>query len=148
MMKELIQGFGPQLIEALAIAENAKLSPAKADIHNVVIAGMGGSGIGGNLIKAFTNDELRVPLDVSKSYDVPGFINANTLFIACSFSGNTEETLASAEKARAKGAQIVAITSGGKMAEFASSNGFDQIHIPGRSNSPSPKTPKPHLYFF
>ena len=136
MMKDLIQGFGPQLIEALQIAENAKLSPAKAPIHNIVIAGMGGSGIGGTLIKALTGDEVTVPIDVSKSYDVPAYINQHTLFIACSFSGNTEETLAAADKAKAKGAQIVAITSGGKMGEFAAENGYDQITIPGRSNSP------------
>jgi len=136
MMKDLIQGFGPQLIEALDIAAGAKLSASRAPIHNVVIAGMGGSGIGGTLIKALTGDEVTVPIDVSKSYDVPAYINGNTLFIACSFSGNTEETLAAAEKAKAKGAQIVAITSGGKMGEFASANGYDQITIPGRSNSP------------
>lgn len=135
-MKDLIQGFSAQLTESLNIASNAKLSPAKAPIHNVVIAGMGGSGIGGTLIKALTGDEAKVPLEISKSYDVPAFINANTLFIACSFSGNTEETLAAAEKAKAKGAQIVAITSGGKMGAFAKENGYDMIAIPGRSNSP------------
>jgi glucose/mannose-6-phosphate isomerase len=136
MMKDLIQGFGPQLIEALNIAENAKLSAPKVAVHNVVIAGMGGSGIGGNLIKALTSDEISVPIEVSKSYDIPGFVNENTLFIGCSFSGNTEETLAAADKAKAKGAQIVAITSGGKMGEFVSANGYDSISIPGRSNSP------------
>lgn len=136
MMKELIQGFPAQLTESLEIAANAKLSVAKAPIHNVVVAGMGGSGIGGTLIKALTGDEITVPIDVVKSYDVPAYINANTLFIACSFSGNTEETLSAAEKAKAKGAQIVAITSGGKMAEFVKANGYDSITIPGRSNSP------------
>jgi len=136
MMKELIQGFPAQLEESLKIASSAKLSPAKAPIHNVVVAGMGGSGIGGTLIKALVGEEVTVPIDVSKSYDIPGFINANTLFIACSFSGNTEETLSSVEKAKAKGAQIVTITSGGKMAEFATANGYDMITIPGRSNSP------------
>ncbi len=136
MMKELIQGFSAQLAESLNIAAHAKLSPAKNPIRNVVIAGMGGSGIGGTLIKALTGEEANVPIEISKSYDVPGFINANTLFIACSFSGNTEETLSAAEKAKAKGAQIVAITSGGKMGAFAGENGYDVITIPGRSNSP------------
>ena len=136
MMKDLILGFGPQLVEALNIAQNAKLNPAKSTIQNVVIAGMGGSGIGGNLIKALTSEEIIVPIEVSKSYDIPAFVNANTLFIACSFSGNTEETLAAADKAKAKGAQIVAITSGGKMGEFVAANGYDSISIPGRSNSP------------
>ncbi len=135
-MKELIQGFPAQLAEALEIAANAKLNKAKAPIHNIVIAGMGGSGIGGSLIKSFTSEEVSVPIDVCKSYDIPAYINGNTLFIACSFSGNTEETLSAVEKAKAKGAQIVAITSGGKMAQFVAANGYDSISIPGRSNSP------------
>lgn len=135
-MKELIEGFSAQLLESINIANSATLAQPSAPIQNVVIAGMGGSGIGGTLIKALTNDEVRVPIDVSKSYDVPAYINQNTLFIACSFSGNTEETLAAADKAKAKGAQIVAITSGGKMGAFVAENGYSSITIPGRSNSP------------
>jgi len=136
MMKELIEGFSAQLLESIKIANSATLAQPSAPIQNVVIAGMGGSGIGGTLIKALTNDEVKVPIDVSKSYDVPAYINQNTLFIACSFSGNTEETLAAADKAKAKGAQIVAITSGGKMGAFVAANGYSSITIPGRSNSP------------
>lgn len=135
-MKELIEGFSAQLLESIKIADSATLASPSAPIQNVVIAGMGGSGIGGTLIKALTNDEVKVPIDVSKSYDVPAYINQNTLFIACSFSGNTEETLAAADKAKAKGAQIVAITSGGKMGAFVAANGYSSITIPGRSNSP------------
>ena len=135
-MKELIEGFSAQLLESIGIANSATLAQPSAPIQNVVIAGMGGSGIGGTLIKALTNDEVKVPIDVSKSYDVPAYINQNTLFIACSFSGNTEETLSAADKAKAKGAQIVAITSGGKMGAFVAANGYSSITIPGRSNSP------------
>ena len=135
-MKELIQGFSAQLFESIEIAQKSTFSPTSQPIQNVVIAGMGGSGIGGNLIKALTSDEAIVPIEVSKSYDVPSFINAGTLFIACSFSGNTEETLSAAEKAKEKGARIIAITSGGKMGAFAAANGYDVVSIPGRSNSP------------
>jgi glucose/mannose-6-phosphate isomerase len=136
MMKSLIEGFPAQLMEALAIAKSAKLRPVAQPLSNVVVAGLGGSGIGGSLIKALSADELRLPLDVSKSYDIPGYVNQNTLFIACSFSGNTEETLSAVEKAREKSALIVCITSGGKLGEFASQNGYDTILIPGHSNSP------------
>ena len=136
MMKSLIEGFPAQLQEALAIARSASLKNAGAPVHNVVVAGMGGSGIGGSLVKALSAAELKVPLDVSKSYDVPGYINENSLFIACSFSGNTEETLSAAEKARLKGAQFVCITSGGKLEAFARQHGYDVILIPGHSNSP------------
>ena len=136
MMKSLIEGFPAQLQEALSIARNAKLSPASMPVHNVVVAGMGGSGIGGSLIKALSADELRVPLDVSKSYDIPGYVNQNTLFIACSYSGNTEETLSAVETAKDKSAQIICITSGGKLEAFAKQYGYDTILIPGHSNSP------------
>lgn len=135
MMKELIEGFSAQLLESIQIARSARLS-APGPVRNVVVAGMGGSGIGGTLVKALTSREMTVPMEVSKSYDVPAFIDAGTLFLACSFSGNTEETLAAAEQARRQGARIVAITSGGKMGEFARTHGFDCITIPGRSNSP------------
>jgi glucose/mannose-6-phosphate isomerase len=136
MMKSLIEGFPAQLREAMNISATAKLNPPSNPIRNVVVAGMGGSGIGGSLVKALSNDELIVPLDVSKSYGIPGYTDEHTLFIACSFSGNTEETLAATEKAREKGAMIVAITSGGKMEAFAKANNYDVIMIPGHSNSP------------
>lgn len=136
MMKSLIEGFPAQLLEAISIARNARLGQASLPIQNVLVAGMGGSGIGGSLVKSLSASELRVPLDVSKSYDIPGYVNSNTLFIACSFSGNTEETLSAAEKARNKSAQIICITSGGKLESFARQHAYDTILIPGHSNSP------------
>ena len=136
MMQALIEGFPAQLLEAIEISGKARLGSSANQIHNVLVAGMGGSGIGGSLIKNLAAAELRTPLDVSKSYDIPAWVNQNTLFIACSFSGNTEETLSAVEKARANGAQIVCITSGGKLLEFARQHSYDAIQIPGHSNSP------------
>jgi glucose/mannose-6-phosphate isomerase len=135
-MKKLIEDFSKQLTESLQIAEKATLSPSKAPIQNVVIAGLGGSGIGGNLVQAFTFDSINVPINITKTYEIPSFVSANTLFIACSFSGNTEETTSAVAKAIAKGAKIVCVTSGGKLGEIAAANGLDVINIPGRSNSP------------
>ena len=135
-MKALIEEFPEQLRLALQIAADVKLSPATTDFHNVVIAGMGGSGIGGSLIRSLASEDLTLPVDVSKSYDIPGFTGKDSLFIACSFSGNTEETLSAVEKAKAKGATIICITSGGRLLDFAKSNGYDFILIPGHSNSP------------
>lgn len=135
-MKKLIEDFSKQLTVALDIAAKAQLTKAAAPIHNIVIAGLGGSGIGGNLVSSFTYDSISVPISTTKSYDIPSFVNANTLFIACSFSGNTEETTSAVGKAIAKGAKIVCITSGGKLGEIAKTNGLDVILIPGESNSP------------
>jgi glucose/mannose-6-phosphate isomerase len=135
-MKKLIEGFPAQLEEALGIAAAASLSPAKAPIHNVLICGMGGSGIGANLIQTFLYDELTVPVSVNKSYDIPAFVSPNTLVIACSYSGGTEETLSGVEQAFAKGAQVVGVTSGGKLGDLLTKNSSEFIVIPSRDASP------------
>ena len=135
-MKDLIRSFPAQLTEALQITSQAQLSPAKAAIHNVLICGMGGSGIGGNLMQTFLYDEATVPVTVNKSYDIPAFVSANTLVIACSYSGGTEETISGVSQAIAKGAQVVGITSGGKLGELLKTQGFEYIAIPSRDNSP------------
>jgi glucose/mannose-6-phosphate isomerase len=135
-MKPLIEGFTDQLRDALKIGQAAEIKPAKKEIRHVVIAGMGGSGIGGSLVASLIQDELKVPVVVIKTYDIPAFINEHTLFVASSFSGNTEETLESLQKALNTGAQCVAITSGGKIGEIARENSMETLEIPGDSDSP------------
>ena len=88
---------------------------APEGIENVVIAGMGGSGIAG---KIFQELYTKKPVSLVTSYDVPEFIGQKTLFVAISYSGNTEETIQAVNKAKKRGAQIRAISSGGKLAEL------------------------------
>ena len=135
-MKNLIQNFPAQLDEALDIASKATLKSPPQPIHNVLICGMGGSGIGANLIQTFLFDELTVPVTVSKAYSVPAFVSANTLVLACSYSGGTEETIAGVKEAIAKGAYVVGITSGGKLGELLKQHNFEYVAIPSRDNSP------------
>jgi glucose/mannose-6-phosphate isomerase len=135
-MKKLIEGFSTQLRTALEIASQSKFSPSDKSFTNIVIAGMGGSGIGGNLVQAMTMDITSVPLYISKSYDLPSFVSSSTLFLACSYSGGTEETIATTLAANAKGATIVCVSSGGKVGELAKEHGWDIVHIPGHDNSP------------
>ena len=135
-MKNLIQNFPAQLDEALEIASKATLKPAPQPIHNVLICGMGGSGIGANLIQTFLFDELTVPVTVSKAYNIPAFVSPNTLVLACSYSGGTEETIAGVKEAIAKGAFVVGITSGGKLGDLLKENDFEYITIPSRDASP------------
>ena len=120
-MKKLIEGFSTQLRTALEIASQSQFSPSDKSFTNIVIAGMGGSGIGGNLVQAMTMDITSVPLYISKSYDLPSFVSSSTLFLACSYSGGTEETIATTLAAHAKGATIVCVSSGGKVGELAKS---------------------------
>ena len=129
-MKNLISGFSKQLREAIEIGEQLKLTKPGAEIRNIVVAGMGGSGIGANLVESFTADKLMVPFVITKNYEIPGFVGKNTLFVASSYSGNTEETLSCIEQALNKKAKIVCITSGGKLLELANEKDLDHVKIP------------------
>jgi glucose/mannose-6-phosphate isomerase len=129
-MKELVNSFPQQLREALEISRSATLAPFPGKLSQVIICGLGGSGIGGSIIAELTKKESPVPVYVNKDYSCPAFANAETLFIACSYSGNTEETLATLREAEVKNVKVVAVTSGGKLAEIAREKGYDLILIP------------------
>src|ERR1035437_3115020 len=134
-MKTLIENFPDQLREAIRIGEAAKLSSAKRKISNVLISGLGGSGIGGTIVSELVAMEATIPITVSKGYFIPKFVNENTLVIISSYSGNTEETLNAMNTALKRKAKIVCITSGGKVAEIARKRKLDMIIVPG-GNSP------------
>lgn len=130
-MKELIEGFSEQVLEAIEIAQKIQVKPSEHEIKNVVVSGLGGSGIGGNMAGEMYASELKIPYVVNKDYFIPNFVDKHTLFIACSYSGNTEETLNAYELAKSKGAKIFCISSGGKLIESAKSDSFDYITVPG-----------------
>jgi glucose/mannose-6-phosphate isomerase len=88
-------------------------------VRNITVLGMGGSAIGGEFAGALLADELKVPLNVHRDYGIPGYVGRDSLVIASSFSGNTEETLSGFEEAKKRGAKILVITTGGKLAEEA-----------------------------
>lgn len=130
-MNQLISEFPNNFLEAKAIAFKAEFKSPTNEIQNIVICGMGGSGIGGNLVAKWLEADLAVPVYVVKDYTLPAFVSKHSLVIGSSYSGNTEETLAAVEEAIAKGAHIIGITSGGKMQELCTSNGFDTVVVPG-----------------
>jgi glucose/mannose-6-phosphate isomerase len=136
MMDQLIQRFPAQLVEAIEIGENAKLNPHTEAIHKIYVAGLGGSGIGANFVQEFTKEEIKIPYLIGKGYDNPAYIDKNTLYIASSYSGNTEETLTALAKIQSSGAKIVIITSGGKLLAIAKENGYDYVQVPGDWPSP------------
>lgn len=129
-MKTLVQNFTNQLKEARQIADKAILSNGNS-IANVVVTGLGGSGIGGTILLELISDSCSVPIIINKDYFLPAFVNENTLVIVSSYSGNTEETLSALQQAIQKKAQIVCVTSGGKVLEIAKQHQFDFIQIPG-----------------
>ena len=130
-MRNLIDKLPEQIKHAVEIAENANLKESTQKILNVCVSGLGGSGIGGTIVSQLTGGDATVPVFVNKDYSLPAFVNEQTLFIASSYSGNTEETLYALEKAQRAGAQIACITSGGKLKEIANENGYNCIVIPG-----------------
>lgn len=130
-MRTLLENFSTQLKEALEIGENAKLTEAKKPILNVVIAGMGGSGIGGTIAGEIAYTESTVPISSCKNYFIPEYVKENSLLIVSSYSGNTEESIKCMKEAQKRGAKIACITSGGKISEMAEEFGADRILIPG-----------------
>ena len=129
-MKELVQNFPSQLQEAMIIGQNYRFLAAKKSFANVVLTGLGGSGIGGTIAQNFVFDKLKVPFWVNKDYHLPAFVNKDSLVIVSSYSGNTEETLNTLKLAIKAKATIVCVTSGGKVAEIAKSKKIDCILLP------------------
>ncbi len=133
-MKALIGNFTNQLIDALRIGEKAKLSRTKhvkRPFYNIVIVGMGGSGIGGTIVSELVSHESKIPILASKNYFLPHYVGEHSLVIASSYSGNTEETIHAVAHALKKKAKIVCIASGGKLIEIAKKRKLDHIIIPG-----------------
>ena len=129
-MKNLISNFTDQLQAAIRITEKHSLTLPQQEIRNVVICGMGGSGIAGNIAAEIAAQASPVPVVVVKDYFLPGFVNENTLAIISSYSGNTEETVNALGEAIKKQAHIVCITSGGRIRAIAEKSDLDIFLIP------------------
>jgi glucose/mannose-6-phosphate isomerase len=130
-MNDYINEFSNHLREAIEIANNTTLSPYTKEIRNILICGLGGSGIGGTIVSDIISSKVNIPIAATKDYSIPNFVNEHTLVIANSYSGNTEETLYALEKCQARGAEIAVITSGGKLKTIAEENKYNNIIIPG-----------------
>ena len=130
-MNDYINDFSNHLTEAIDIANNTTLTPNSKEIRNVLICGLGGSGIGGTIVRDIVSSKVTIPITATKDYSIPNFVNENTLVIANSYSGNTEETLYALEKCQSRGAEIAVITSGGKLKTIAEENNYNHIIIPG-----------------
>ncbi|MEQ9279702.1 MAG: bifunctional phosphoglucose/phosphomannose isomerase [Balneola sp.] len=127
----LISSFPNHWNEVMKLTEDITLNIDSTKIRNICFSGMGGSAIGADLIRAYSLKSCPHPVQVNRHYEVPNYINEETLFIACSFSGNTEETLTALSSALEKGAQVIGVTSGGTLKKQAIEHEFDYIQIPG-----------------
>lgn len=130
-MQRFVSAFTKQLQEAIEIGKSTQLSPTNKAIQNIVISGLGGSGIGGKIVAQLTEKQLSVPVVINNNYALPNFANENTLVIISSYSGNTEETVSALKEAISKGCEIACITSGGEIESLAKENNINLIIVPG-----------------
>ena len=128
--------------KAMRLAEQAPIKYGKP--RNIVVAGMGGSAIGGELLHNWLVDRARVPIEVCRDHMLPAYADKDTLVFAVSYSGETEETLNAFEDAVRKGCMVVSVTSGGRLQAFSNKHGFPCVVIP---KGLPPRMAFPYLFF-
>jgi glucose/mannose-6-phosphate isomerase len=124
-------GLAEQVARAVDLAADVEGLPGRDEVENVVILGMGGSGIAGDVLTAVAGPFMAVPAVVSKGYECPSFVGEGTLCFAVSYSGNTEETVEAATEAAAAGARMVVLSAGGRLAELAEQWDAPWVRLPG-----------------
>ena len=129
-MEQLVQAFPQHVADALSIARSSTVHLDK-NIHNIIISGLGGSGIGGALVRSLVGDQCPVPIITNNDYHLPSFANNKTLVIISSYSGNTEETVSVMKQALEAGCKIACVTSGGQVLDLAKKNNLPAVIIPG-----------------
>lgn len=129
-MFDLAAALPDQVAAAARLAEGLEGLPRHEDIENVVVLGMGGSGIGGDIAAAMAGPFSSVPIVVSKGYAAPAFVDPGTLCFAISYSGATEETLEATQAAVEAGAHMVILSTGGPLGELAEAMAFPHIRLP------------------
>jgi len=125
-MLELIKSFPNQIEEGYSLGEGVKLGPFK----NIIVTGMGGSGLPSYLLKAYLSSNLLI--FANRDYELPLIVDKDWLVVAISYSGNTEETLAAFEDARKRKCPILGITSGGKLHGLCRKYNYPYVLIPGK----------------
>ena len=131
-MYKSIFDFSNHIKEAFDFFDNNSSlnSNLKNEIDSIMILGMGGSAITGLLMKDLLKTDVDIPIHVNQGYDIPKWVNNKTLIIACSYSGNTEETLDSFEKCHQKNAKIIGFTTGGKLFELVEEYEWEYVLMP------------------
>lgn len=128
-MLDRIRELPIQVLEAWDAVQGLELPASYGATAHVAVLGMGGSAIGGDLAGSLARPTCAVPLSVLRDYDLPAWVDQNTLVIASSYSGNTEETLSAFAQARERGCKLVAITTGGKLAAAAEAAGAPVFRV-------------------
>ena len=129
---EAVEAFAEQCRRGWEIGRQATGLPDASGVESIVVLGMGGSGVSGDVAQAVVEPRLPIPWRTIKSYGpLPEWIGRNTLVFAVSYSGSTEETVAALKEVHERGARAVAISSGGPLQDLAAQYGLAHIAIPG-----------------
>jgi glucose/mannose-6-phosphate isomerase len=127
--------------EAAKIAEKITLNYPKPD--NVIVAGMGGSGIGGDLLKDWARNKTTVPIEVNRDYQLPAYAGKKTLVLITSYSGDTEESLSAFLDALKRKCMVYCVSSGGALLEYAEKLKVPYMRVPGGM---PPRAALPYLF--
>lgn len=130
-MEEMIRSFPTQINQQFENLKSESFDLNQfSNIKNIVIAGMGGSAISGDLVKILTKNQLNIPITVVRDYTIPSWSDENTLFILSSYSGNTEETISCFNAALLKSKKIISICTGGELQKKSINNNVKVVSIP------------------
>lgn len=128
-MFEAARGLPEQCEAAISAARQVEHYD-KSDITNIVVFGMGGSGMGGRVLAAFCSEHFPLPVTVVEGYTAPGYLSPQSLVFSISYSGDTEETIEATHEAISHEAKVVVVTAGGRMAEIAEKASLPLIPTP------------------
>ena len=129
-MYSVLVDFHAQVEDAARIGRSTPVKLNVKGIDSIVLTGMGGSAMGGDLLRAFLSDTITVPFLINRHYDLPAFADRNTLVIISSYSGNTEETIAANRAAIKRKARILCLTSGGMTEALAKQHRQNIVKVP------------------
>ncbi len=131
-----IYNLSDQLRQAWEEINSLKINSDYSEVQNIVVAGMGGSALGGRVVDAFLFDKIRVPIEIITDFRLPNYVNSKTLVILSSYSGGTAETISAYYEASKKNAKIFGLTTGGRLAEVFKNDRIDS-YVFNPFNNPS-----------
>lgn len=146
-MRKLLYEFPYQGKKTAELMKEISLPDTYKRVKNIIVTGLGGSSVGGELLRNLLRERIDIPIMVNRSYTLPDWVNEETLLICISYSGNTEETLSAYKmniKGRKSSSKTVVISSGGELISLAKNDNFPYVLIPGGM---PPRTALGYLFF-
>lgn len=129
-MLSIIRHFPQQWKEAEGIGRQFSPPGNYRKLDKIVVTGLGGSAMGGDILRSYLSEKMAIPIFVNRNYTLPGFVDEKTLLLVVSYSGNTEETLSAYRKGVEVSAKVVGITGGGKLKTLGEAKGIPTVTVP------------------